>query len=103
MCVRGKKIKTELSLRIFLKSDPIILTAPIPLPNIPLHFCRVMNGKGMRILLFTYFACFVIQVSSLYPTPCTVLIQRGDSGFFSSFARRLPMCVSTVRVVGNAA
>jgi len=57
---------------------------------------------------FFRFAHFVplcghyIGSSSRYPTPCTVLIQRGWSGSGSSLARRLAMWLSTVRVVGNA-
>ncbi len=44
----------------------------------------------------------VIHRSSLYPTPWTVLIQRGWSGSGSSLPRRLAMWLSTVRVVGKA-
>src|SRR5262249_7982068 len=46
---------------------------------------------------------FNSSISSLYPTPWTVLIQRGDSGSCSIFLRRLATWLSTVRVVGNAA
>ena len=62
----------------------------------PCNNCTIIYiVKRCRVYKFHAF------ISSRYPTPCTVFIHRGSLGSVSTFARRLAMWLSTVRVVGN--